>query len=235
MNKIIVPLIFLLFLACEDVGRLDFDLEHATTVLKLESNILGETDEVYVNFMITFILTRPSGEGIIIERSIGDSTNYVPIDTVYGVSQFMSYTDNDSILQPSSTAYYKFGFLDDNTIDYFTSVDVDIPGSQHFYSPTADTVGDTLNIIFAQVPGFNDCSIAIYELDSVEPESLLALTTSKFDTTLTYPDTSIQIYMPDSIFPDTTTYAIKLSSSKSLVLITDTSIGFRAFFKVPQL
>lgn len=236
MNKTMIPLIFLLFLSClEDVSRLDFDFEHATSVVKLQSAILGEEEQVYVNIMVTFILTQPPGEGIVIERSIGDTTSFAAIDTVLGVSQYMSYTDDDSLLQAGSTAYYKLGFLENDEVDYFTTEEVNIPGSQHFYEPAGDTVGDTLHITFAQVPNFNDCSIALYEFQSADPESLLNLIDPLFDTSLTYPDTALVIYLPDSIFPDTMvyTYTIKISSSQSLPLITDTSVGFRAFFKNP--
>jgi hypothetical protein len=234
MKKILLCIILLLFLTCtEDISRLDFDFEHTTTVLNLQSAILGEKDQVYVTLMVTFILTQPPGEGVVIERSIGDSTNFAAIDTVLGVNQYMSYTDEDTLLEPSSTVYYKLGFLEDDTVDYFTTEKIDVPGSQLFYEPAGDTLGDTLQIVFAQVSGFSDCDIALYEFESAEPESLLNLIDPLFDTSLTYPDTTLVIYLPDSIFPDTMVYTIKISSSQSLPLITDTSVGFRAFFKNP--
>jgi hypothetical protein len=125
------------------------------------------------------------------------------------------------------------GFLNDNSVDYFITTEVAIPASQHFYKPAVDTLGDTLYITFAQLADFDACSISVYQAFTTEPESLLNLTNSLFDTALSYPDTSIIIYMPVSTYPDTMLYTIKLSSSKILTLITDTSIGFRAFFKLP--
>jgi hypothetical protein len=234
MKKIVIPIIFLLFLVCtENIGHLDFDVEHATTVLKLQSAILGEKEQVYINIVVTFILTQPSGEGIVIERSIGDSTSFAAIDTVMGVNQYMSYTDEDTLLEPSSTVYYRLGFLENSAVDYFTTEKIDVPGSQLFYEPSGDTLGDTLQIVFAQVPNFNDCDIALYEFESTEPESLLNLVDPLFDTTLAYPDTILTVYLPDSTYPASMVYTIKISSSESLPLITDTSVGFRAFFKKP--
>ncbi|KPJ72063.1 hypothetical protein AMJ52_07585 [candidate division TA06 bacterium DG_78] len=232
MKKLVIPIIFLIFLMCtEDISRLDFDFEHATTVLKLQSAILGEKEQVYINIMVTFILTQPPGEGIVIERSIGDSTSFAAIDTVLGVNQYMSYTDEDTLLEPSSTVYYRLGFLENSTVDYFTTEKVDVPGSQLFYEPSEDTLGDTLRIVFAQVSGFSDCDIALYEFTSAEPESLLNLVDPLFDTTLTYPNDTCVVYLPDSDYPDSMVYTIRISSSQSLPLITDTSVGFRAFLK----
>ena len=234
MKKIVLFIIFLLFLSCtEGISRLDFDFKHTTTVLKLQSAILGEKEQVYISIMVTFILTQPPGEGIVIERSIGDSTSFAAIDTVLGVNQYMAYTDEDTLLEPSSTVYYRLGFLENSAVDYFTTEKIDVPGSQLFYKPAGDTLGDTLQIVFAQVPNFSDCDIALYAFESAEPESLLNLVDPLFDTSLTYPDTSLTRYLPDSIFPDTMVYTIRISSSQSLPLITDTSVGFRAFFKNP--
>lgn len=233
MKKIIIPIIFLTLLSCVEDFHLDFDFNPTTTVVKLQSNILGEHEEVYVYFAVTFITEQPPGGIVIIERSIGDSTNFIPIDTLEGVSQYMYYTDNDSLLQANGTAYYKLGYLEENEVEYFKSVTVNIPGSQHFYQPASDTVGDTLQIAFAQVPNFGACSLAIYQGHEIAPESLLSLVDPLFDTSLTYPDTTLVVYMADSIFPDTMIYTIKISSSVLLPLITDTSVGFRAFFKKP--
>jgi hypothetical protein len=234
MKKLGLFIIFLLFLSCpEDLSQLDFDFEHATTVLKLQSTLLGEKEQVYITIMVTFILTQPPGEGIVIERSIGDSTSFGAIDTVMGVNQYMSFTDEDTLLEPSSTVYYRLGFLENSIVDYFTTEKIDVPGSQLFYEPAGDTVGDTLRIVFAQVSGFSDCDIALYEFTSAEPESLLNLINPLFDTTLTYPNDTCVVPLPDSTYSDSMVYTIRISSSQSLPLITDTSVGFRAFVKSP--
>jgi hypothetical protein len=239
MKKIIVillPLMFLVFLSCpEDVTSFDFDFESLATVLSVESALLGEAQEVYVNFLVTFLLTQPSGE-MIIERSIGDSNNFAIIDTMYDVEPIVSYTDSDTLLQPNTTVYYRLSLLENNELEHLTTEQVDIPGEQHFYSPAEDTLlGDTLNLTFAQIQNFSDCSVELYELKSTDPESLIAYTNPLFDTSLTYPDTfNILIPLPDSIFPDTNVYVIKLMSSQTIQYITDSSIGFRAFFKAPE-
>lgn len=234
MKKIIGALIILIFLSC-DTGieiNLDCVLKHTTEVLKLESDLLGEREDVLVNLSWTWTLGRPDGEGIIVQRSIGDSNNFATIDTLSPIEDEMYYNDSDTILSANTIVYYRLGFLNDNDVDYFITTDISIPASQHFYEPTVDTLGgDTLHITFAQLADFDACSISVYQAFTTEPESLINLTNSLFDTALSYPDTNISIYMPDTTFPDTMLYTIKLSSSKILTLITDTSIGFRAFFK----
>lgn len=234
MKKIIGALIILIFLSC-DTGieiNLDCVLKHTTEVLKLESDLLGESEIVLVNLSWTWTLGRPDGEGIIVQRSIGDSNNFATIDTLSPIEDEMYYNDSDTILSANTLVYYRLGFLNDNSVDYFITTDISIPASQHFYEPAVDTLGgNTLHITFAQLADFDACSISVYQAFTTEPESLINLTNSLFDTALSYPDTSISIYMPESTFPDTMLYTIKLSSSKILTLITDTSIGFRAFFK----
>lgn len=234
MKKIIGALIILIFLSC-DTGieiNLDCVLKHTTEVLKLESDLLGEREDVLVNLSWTWTLGRPDGEGIIVQRSIGDSNNFATIDTLSPIEDEMYYNDSDTILSANTIVYYRLGFLNDNDVDYFITTDISIPASQHFYEPTEDTLGgDTLHITFAQLADFDACSISVYQAFTTEPESLINLTNSLFDTALSYPDTNISIYMPNTTFPDTMLYTIKLSSSKILTLITDTSIGFRAFFK----
>lgn len=236
MKKIIGALIILIFLSC-DTGieiNLDCVLKHTAEVLKLESDLLEEREDVLVNLSWTWTLGRPDGEGIIIQRSIGDSTHFATLDTLSPIADEMYYNDSDTILSANTLVYYRLGFLNDNSVDYFITTDVSIPASQHFYEPAEDTLGDdTLHITFAQLADFDACSISVYQAFTTEPESLVNLTNSLFDTALSYPDTNISIYMPDSTFPDTMLYTIKLSSSKILTLITDTSIGFRAFFKLP--
>lgn len=236
MKKMIGFLVILIFLSCETGIEINLDcvLKHTAEVLKLESDLLGEREDVLVNLSWTWILGTPDGEGIIVQRSVGDSTHFATLDTLSPIADEMYYNDSSSLLNANAIAYYRLGFLNDNSVDYFITTEVAIPASQHFYEPAADTLyGDTLHITFAQLADFDACSISVYQAFTTEPESLLNLTNSLFDTALSYPDTSIIIYMPDSTYPDTMLYTIKLSSSKILTLITDTSIGFRAFFKLP--
>ncbi|MCK4250351.1 hypothetical protein KAX97_02835 [candidate division WOR-3 bacterium] len=234
MKKMIGFLIILIFLSC-DTGieiNLDCMLKHTAGVIKLESDLLGEREDVLVNLLWTWTLGTPDGEGIIVQRSIGDSTHFTTLDTLSPIADTMYYNDSDTILSANTLVYYRLGFLNDNSVDYFITTDISIPSSQHFYEPADDTLGgDTLHITFAQLADFDACSISVYQAFTTEPESLINLTNSLFDTALSYPDTNISIYMPESTFPDTILYTIKLSSSKILTLITDTSIGFRAFFK----
>gem|GEM_PF-735195 len=244
MKKLIGIAIVLVVLACEVIDEIDLDclVWHATSVLKLESDLLGETDDISVNLAWRWLLTRPSGDGIIVERSIGSPGNFVVIDTVVPIDTIMTYLDRDTLLQASTTVYYRLGFLNEGTVDYFDTTQIALPPLQHFYEPAQDTIGnDTLYITFAQLPGFNDCEVSIYNAYVTDPESLMNLLNPVFIDTLVYPDTSLILSMPDNIYPDTTVYTIRILSLNevevsmgNLTNISSTiSVGFRAFFKKP--
>ncbi len=246
MKKCAGLIFVLIIIACTTITEIDLDalVWHVTNVIKLESGLLGETHDVSVHLAWRWILARPSGDGIVVERSIGSTSNFVVIDTVAPIETVMTYLDRDTILQPNTTIYYRLGFLDDTGVDYFDTADVVIPQTQHFYEPTEDTVGnDTLRITFAELQNFNDCEVAVFNAFVTDPDSLMNLLNPVFIDTLTYPDTSMVLPMPDSIYPDTTIYTIRLLSINEVEvtqggltsLSSSISSGFRAFFKKPPI
>ncbi len=237
MKKIVLIVVFLLYLSCPLETDLDLSclLEQTATTIKLESTLLGEDEEAFVSLVWTWLLTRPSGGVIIIERSIADASNYQAIDTLTQIDSVMYYVDNDTVLESNTDYYYRLGFLKDAEINYFKTTSATIPESQHFYAPASDTLGDTLEIAFAALENFSGCSITIFKGMAIDPESLLSLPDTLYQNSIDYPETTLIIPLPDSIFPNLEIYTIKISSSMGLELITDTSIGFRAFFKKPSI
>ena len=244
MKKCVGIAFILAILACTTITEIDLDCLtwHVTNVIKLESGLLGETHDVSVNLAWRWLLVRPSGDGIVVERSIGDMNSFAVVDTVTPIDTIMTYLDRDTILQPNTTVYYRLGFLDETAVDYFDTADVVIPQTQHFYEPAEDTIGnDTLRITFAQLQDFNDCEVAVFNAFVTSPDSLMNLLNPVFIDTLTYPDTSLVLSMPDSVYPDTTIYTIRLLSINevevsqgNLTSLSSTiSSGFRAFFKKP--
>ena len=235
-TKIGISILFLL-LACETLFEIELAciLVHTTQVVKMESDLLGEREDVFINLIWSWIYETPSGDAVVVERSIGDSTNFAPIDTLWGIDSVMYYTDNDSILNANSLVYYKLAFFDGQRLEYFKTTSLTVPASQHFYEPSTDTLTDTLlHITYTELPDFGSCSIAVYKGISTDLESLVNFIDPLFDTTLTYPDTTIVISLSDTtIYPNLTLYTIKLFSSNSI--LTRTSFGFRAFFKIPEL
>jgi len=238
MKKFCVFLIFaLVFVTCESGFEINLDcwVKHTSDVIGVETSILGEKSQVFVNLTWGWIYQRPSIDAVIIERSIGDSTHYVTIDTVL-IDTVMFFNDTDSLLQPNSTVYYRLNSLNGKAVETFKEVKVEIPSVQHFYKPDSEfisIVNDTLCVSFTRLSGFDTTDIAIYKGAPKSIDSLLNyLTNLLFDTTIA--DTIINISNADSLFPiDTVPYTIKISSSKITVLdyITDTSIGFRAFIR----
>lgn len=244
MKKLSIFLVVLSFLSCGLLDEVDLGsiAWHATSVIRLESSLLGESTDITVNVAWRWLLERPSGEGIIVERSIGDANNYVVIDTVAPIETLMTYLDRDTVLQPNTDVFYRLGFLDDGSIDYFKTVEVYLPPIQHFYAPAADTIGnDTLTLIFARLQDFNDCEVSIYNAFVTDPESLMNLVDPLFIDTLIYPDTSLVLSLPDSVYADTSIYTIRLLSLNEIEISqggltnvsTTLSSGFRAFFKNP--
>lgn len=244
MRKLSIALLVFVFLSCGLLDEIDLGclVWHAASVIKLESDLLGETTDVSVSLAWRWLLERPTGDGIIVERSIGDASNYVEIATVAPIDTIMTYLDRDTILQPNTTVFYRLGFLDGGSIDYFKTIEVALPPNQHFYSPLQDTIGnDTLTLVFAQLQDFNDCEVAVYRAFVTDPDSLMNLVNPLFIDTLVYPDTSLVLPLPDGVYPDTTIYTIRLLSLNEVEVSqgnltnvsTTLSAGFRAFFKSP--
>jgi hypothetical protein len=208
-------------------------IAQATQVVKLESTLLGEREDVFVSLAWVWVHDTPTGEAVIINRSMDDSTNFTPIDTIWDIDSVMYYTDSASVLQAGSIVFYKLGLLDGSGVEYFRTFEVNVPGSQHFYEPSVDTLTDTLlHITFRPLEDFNSCSVAVYKGFSTDPESLVNFIDPLFDTLMTYPDTTVVVSMADTIvYPDATVYTIKLFTSNSI--FTRISVGFRAFLKLP--
>lgn len=225
-----------IFIACENVIERDplCIISHATQVVKLESDLLGEREDIFISLAWSWVYDTPTGDGIIIDRSIGDSINFTTIDTLWEIDSVMHYTDSAPMLQSSSVVYYRLGLLSGSSVEYFKSTEVNVPGSQHFYEPGSDTLSDTLlYITFKQLQDFNSCSVAVYKGFTTDPESLLYLADPLFDTMMTYPDTTVVISVADTtIYPYLTLYTIKLLSYNSI--LTRISAGFRAFIKIPS-
>ena len=244
MRKIFGIAVVLAILACEALEEIDLDCLtwHVTNVIKLESDLLGETDDIGVHLAWRWLLTRPSSGSVVVERSIGDLNNFTLLATVTPIETVMTYLDRDTILQSNTTAFYRLGLFNGTDSEYFDTAVVAIPPVQHFYEPDQDTIGnDTLHITFAQLSGFNDCEVSIYNAFVTDPDSLMNLLNPMFIDTLAYPDTSLVLPMPDSVYPDTTVYTVRLLSLNevevsqgNLTSVSSTiSSGFRAFFKKP--
>ena len=244
MRKLSIAAVVLVLLSCDLLDEVDLGsiAWHATSVIKLESALLGETRDVSVSIAWRWLLEKPSGDGVVVERSIGSANAYVAIDTVAPIETLMTYLDRDTLLEPSATVFYRLGFIEGGSADYFKTVEVALPMAQHFYSPLQDTIGnDTLALAFARLPDFNDCEVAIYKAFVTEPESLMNLTSPLFVDTLVYPETLLVMSLPDDVYPDTSIYTIRLLSLNEVEVSqggltnvsTTLSAGFRAFFKQP--
>lgn len=244
MKKLVGILFILSILACETLTEIDLDclVWHVTSVIQLESTLLGERHDVSVNLAWRWVLATPSGDGVVVERSVGSTNDFTLLATVVPIEMTMHYLDRDTILQPNITVFYRLGFLEPTGANYFDTLEVVIPPNQHFYEPAQDTIAnDTLSITFTQLPDFNDCEVTLYKAFATDPESLMNLLNPVFVDTLMYPDTSLVLPMPDSIYPDTTIYTIRLLSFNevevsqgNLTSVSSTlSSGFRAFFKKP--
>jgi hypothetical protein len=244
VKKLSIVVVVLVLVSCGLLDDIDLGsiAWHAASVISLESALLGEKTDISVNITWRWLLEEPAGDGVIVERSIGTAGTYVPIDTVAPIETLMTFLDRDTLLEPNTAVFYRLGFLDAGSADYFKTIEVALPMEQHFYAPQQDTIGnDTLSLTFAQLMGFSDCEVAIFKAFTTEPESLMNLASPLFVDTLAYPDTVLALFLPDSVYPDTNIYTIRLLSLNevevsqgSLTSVSTTvSAGFRAFFKNP--
>jgi hypothetical protein len=236
MKKIISAAFILALMACET----GFDVNltcvswHTAQSVAVESSLLGEKDQVIVTLLWKWTYQKPQGDAVIVDRSIGGSTSYVTVDTVWDIDTLMSFIDTDSILQPGGQVSYRLAMFNGTAVNYFDTIDFELPAAQNFYQPDQDTLSDTtLQIIFARIPGMDSTNIAIYEGGPTSVDSLLNfLTNPLFDTTVAdtaFMISNVSVLLPDTLMP----YTIKLMSTELSDLSTDASIGFRAFVRLP--
>lgn len=239
MKKLCAFLVVLMTIGCKTGINVNLEcwIKHTSEVINVETSILGEKSQVFVNLTWGWTLQRPQIDAVIVERS-NDSTNFVALDTI-PVDTIMYFNDTDSLLRPNTKVYYRLNSLYGKATDHIIDVSVKIPPVQHFYKPDTEFISilnDTLDIAFARILGFDTTDIAIYKGAPKSIDSLLKyLTNPLYDTTIA--DTILSISNANSLFPsDTIPYTIKISSSKmsQLDYITDTSIGFRAFVRTQK-
>ncbi|MEO0095361.1 MAG: hypothetical protein ABIL46_08190 [candidate division WOR-3 bacterium] len=235
MKKLYGFLVVLIFIGCETGMEVNLEcwVKHTAEVVNVETSILGEKSQVFINLTWGWTLQRPQIDAVIVERS-SDSTNFVALDTV-PIDTIMYFNDADTLLRPNTKVYYRLNSLYGKATEHIIDVSVLIPPAQNFHKPDTEfiTITDTLTISFARIPEFDTTDIAVYKGAPKSIDSLLNyLKNPLFDTTIV--DTIINISNADSLFPaDSVPYTIKISSSKmsGLDYITDTSIGFRAFIR----
>ncbi|MEO0128758.1 MAG: hypothetical protein ABIL02_00770 [candidate division WOR-3 bacterium] len=239
MKKLCAFLFVLMVIGCETGMEVNLEcwVKHTSEVINVETSILGEKSQVFVNLTWGWTLQRPQIDAVIVERS-NDSTNFVVLDTV-PIDTIMYFNDADTLLRPNTKVYYRFTSLYGKATDHIIDISVEIPPVQHFHKPDAEFISilnDTLCISFARISGFDTTDIAIYKGATKSIDSLLNyLTNPLYDTTIA--DTILFVSNADSLFPiDSVPYTIKISSSKmsQLDYITDTSIGFRAFIRTQK-
>lgn len=243
MKKIIGALIILIFLSC-DTGieiNLDCVLKHTTEMVKMESSA-GDTEKAFVNLSWIWVLRMPAGDGVIVERKI--DTDFDSIGYVSPIESLMTFTDASVLLESGIGVSYRLGLLDDGNIDYFDTTNFNIPESQHFWQPDTEFINipdDSLEIIFSKLQEYDTTDVAIYKMSASNIDSLLNTPIEEILDVLT--DTIINITITDTLvkidasnIEPTSIYMIKISSSaiSTLDYITDTSIGLRAFIRLPS-
>jgi hypothetical protein len=156
----------------------------------------------------------------------------------------MTFTDASVLLESGIGVSYRLGLLDDGNIDYFDTTNFNIPESQHFWQPDTEFINipdDSLEIIFSKLQEYDTTDVAIYKMSASNIDSLLNTPIEEILDVLT--DTIINITITDTLvkidasnIEPTSIYMIKISSSaiSTLDYITDTSIGLRAFIRLPS-
>jgi hypothetical protein len=242
MKKSIGVVILLLLLGCETGVDINTDcvLKHTSETLRLQSTA-GSVNKIIVNISWYWIWSIPAGDGVIIERRT--DANYDSIGYVQPLESLMTFTDTSAALQAGTEVSYALTLLTGRATEPICTTTFDIPQAQNFFEPDTDIVDvsdDTLLIVFGTVPGFDSTSVAIYQTSFTDIDSFLntpvdqlieILTNPVIDTALT--DTVLEVTGANTLLDTLAVYAIKISSSKILDLITDTSIGLKPFIRQP--
>lgn len=245
MKRITVLIFALTVISCNTGLEINTEcvLKHTAEMIVFE-NTAGDIDEALVNLSWTWVWGTPNGDGVIIERQL--ASDYDSIGYVSPVGSLMTFTDTSDMLGPNLDVSYRLGLLAGKAVDYFVTADFTTPGIQHFVTPDTELISiDStvpLTITFDPLSGFDETDVAIYKtsfttIDSIlntPVETLLEILTNPLvDTTLT--GNQLIIYRADTLIDNLTVHMIKISSSKigQLDYITDTSIGLRAFMKIP--
>ncbi|HID31771.1 MAG TPA: hypothetical protein EYP24_00130 [bacterium (Candidatus Stahlbacteria)] len=209
-------------------------VKHTAERVLARSQILGEKKWAMVNITWTWTVKKPDGDSCIVERSLSGEEDYTFLGST-GVDTLMSFTDKDSILTTKTWFTYRLSLVDADRVDHFKNLDVDLPSYLYITSPSTDSLSipnDTLQIVWHKLKGGGDeYNPAIFKSNATEIESLINLVSPIDSTTTT--DTTFLLVMPDSLYPPLNTYIIKVVNSELVEYVTDTSIGFRAFFRLP--
>lgn len=241
MNKIFVVFLLLFALACETGLQINTEcvMKHTSETLRMETTA-STVDHVIVNLTWYWILSTPESDGVIIERSF--DTEFDSVAYVTPVESLMTFFDTDTMLQPNTEVSYRLSLLTGQARDEFCTLTFTTPGAQHFFAPDTEIVDiaadDSLEIVFSMLSGFDSTSVALYETSFSDIDSLVSTPVDELvemllnplvDTVVT--DTMLYIPGADTLIQTGAVYVVKVTSSKILDLITDTSIGLRPFIR----
>lgn len=242
MNKIIVLFVLLFALACETGLQINTEcvMKHTSETLRMETT-MSTVDQIVVNLSWYWVWSTPESDGVIIERSL--DTEFDSIAYVTPVESLMTFFDTDTALQPGAEVSYRLSLLTGQARDEFSTLTFTIPGAQHFYAPDTEIVeiaaDDSLEVIFSMLSGFDSTSVALYETSFSDIDSIASMPVEDLVETLTSPlvdtvvtDTVLHLPGADTLVQTGSVYVLKVSSSKILDLVTDTSVGLRPFIRL---
>ncbi|HIE06232.1 MAG TPA: hypothetical protein EYP58_05470 [bacterium (Candidatus Stahlbacteria)] len=239
-KKYLVPLILvgLGLTFCETGIEIDLSCwsKHTTQIFKVKGQIFetvfGQKPWGIINLTWGWTFQKPDGDSIIIERSVDDKSAYEYIGSTQ-IDTVMTYTDQDTIIVNNRTYWYQLSYAKDTEVNSIKEIYVLTPSYIGINHPSTDSVSiqtDTLLIRWNDA-GFGDYNIDIYKANPTQLESLVNLTNPIFSATVS--DTVLTIAGADTLFDTLAFYTIKVTGSEIVEFITDTSIGFRAFFRLP--
>ena len=245
MIKTIVLSLILIILTCGTGVEINPEcvLKHTAEMVRLESSS-SPKDKGFVNLSWTWVWDTPRGDGVIIERKIDadfDSIGYVtPIEAA------MTFFDTSAVLTPNVEVSYSLGFLDGKKITPFDTTTFTIPPAQHIIQPDTEFIdtslihSDSLDIIFGRLQGFDTTDVVIFrtsftDIDSIIYTPIDDILNALLDTVVSAKTTDTIIRVDVASIDTLAIYMIKITSSAVPILtyITDTSIGLRAFMRLP--
>lgn len=235
-KKYMVPIILigLGLVFCETGIEIDLStwVKQTATAFRTRSQLLGEQEWPILNLTWGWTVQKPEGDSIIIERSPGQEENYIFLASTE-VDTVMTYTDNDTVIKCGTWYKYRLSISSNSEINTIKEINVDLPWGINIWRPSQDTLSvqnDTLEIRWQLYNATEDFKLEIFKTDTL-PVDLMNLVNPAFS--MTTSDTVAMVEFPDSLFPPLSFYIIKVTYTELVEFITDTSVGFRAFFRLP--
>ncbi len=221
-----------------DIGinvNLEVATKHTSWIYTVSDSTLGSVSFGNVYLEWTWLAKVPTGDSVVIERSVGNKNNYQFAGSVAPLDTVMSFTDKDSsAIQPQKTIYYKLSLAKGSDVTTVTTFTVKtLPGIE-ITSPGFVTSfdNDSIDVVFNTIEEEQGKLITSYKVRIFKasyPDTVSAVIDTTLNVASDAKEVRLKIGRGDKI-SENSVYTVTVTASRLIELITDTSIGNLTFF-----